>query len=64
MPRRVTYIVANIDKALEFEWVADLLDGDRFELNFILLNPGPSTLEAELVQRRIPCERVTYRGYR
>ena len=38
MPRRVTYIVANIERAVQFEWVVDLLDGDRFELDFILLN--------------------------
>ena len=64
MPRRVTYIVANIDRAVQFEWVADLLDRDRIELDFILLNPGPSVLEDELARRKIPCERVTYRGYR
>lgn len=64
MPERVTYIVAGIDKAVAFEWVADLLDRDRFELDFILLNPGPSALEVELARRKIPSERVTYRGYR
>ena len=64
MPDRVTYIVSDIDRAVAFEWVADLLDRARFELDFILLNPGPSALETELVRRDIPCERVTYRGYR
>ena len=64
MPHRVTYIIANVDRAVAFEWVVDLLDRDRFELDFILLNPGPSVLEDELAQREIPCERVTYRGYR
>ncbi len=49
---------------MQFEWVADLLDSDRFQLSFILLNPGPSALETELARRKIPCERVTYRGYR
>ncbi len=64
MPSRVTYIIAIVDRAVAFEWVVDLLDGDRFELDFILLNPGPSVLEEKLAQRKIPCERVTYRGYR
>ena len=64
MPHRVTYIIAIVDRAVAFEWVVDLLDRDRFELDFILLNPGPSALEDELVRREIPCERVTYRGYR
>ena len=64
MPRHVTYIIANVDRAAAFEWVADLLDRGRFELNFILLNPGPSVQEAELARRKIPCDRVIYRGYR
>ena len=64
MPQRVVYILADIDKAVAFEWVADLLDRDRFELSFILLNPGPSVLEGELTRREIPWERVTYRGFR
>lgn len=64
MAQRVVYILADIDKAVAFEWVADLLDADRFELSFILLNPGPSALEGELTRRGIPCYRVTYRGYR
>ena len=64
MPHRVTYIVANVDRAVAFEWVADLLDKDRFELDFIILNPGPSALEDALARRGIPYERVIYRGYR
>ncbi len=64
MSQRVVYILADIDKAIAFEWVADLLDSDRFELSFILLNPGPSALEGELTRRGIPWDRVTYRGYR
>jgi glycosyltransferase involved in cell wall biosynthesis len=63
MPHRVTYIVANVDRAVAFEWIADLMDRERFELDFILLNPGPSALEAELAQRKISCQRIIYRGY-
>jgi len=63
MPERITYIVANVDRAVHFEWVASLLDPVAFELNFVLLNPGPSRLEAELKARGILCERVTYCGY-
>jgi len=64
MPLRVTYIVAQVDKAVAFEWLADLLDRSEFELTFILLNPGPSLLEDELRARRIRVDRVRYRGYR
>ncbi|MCZ6805589.1 MAG: glycosyltransferase family 4 protein [Deltaproteobacteria bacterium] len=64
MPPRVTYIVAQVDKAVAFEWLADLIDPSEFELRFILLNAGPSHLEDELMRRRIAVDRVVYRGYR
>ncbi len=64
MAQRVVYILAGIEKAVAFEWVADLLDLEKFELTFVLLNPGPSALEDELARRSIRCERVRYRGYR
>lgn len=63
MPRRVTYILAEVEKAVAFEWIADLLDADAFQLDFVLLNPGPSPLEAEITARGIPCLRVPYRGH-
>ena len=60
--RRVTYIVSNIDKALTFEWVAELLDTERFEVAFILLNPGASELERFCRRNDVPVKRITYRG--
>ncbi|MCL5276215.1 MAG: glycosyltransferase family 4 protein [Deltaproteobacteria bacterium] len=59
---KVTYIVSEISKALEFEWVADYLNKDRFELSFILLNPGSSYLEDYLKKKGIPVKTVRYRG--
>lgn len=41
---KVTYIISNIDKALEFEWVAEKLSKEKFELSFILLNTKKSYL--------------------
>jgi len=64
MAQRLVYIVADIDKAVAFEWIADLLDAERFDVSFVLLNPGPSELERELERRGVPCERIRYRGYR
>lgn len=59
---RVAIIVSNIDKALAFEWIAGGIDSSRFQLSFILLNPGDSHLERYLRAAGIPVERVVYRG--
>ena len=40
MARRLTYIVASVEKAVAFEWLSDSIDRERFDLSFILLNPG------------------------
>ena len=60
--RRITYIVSNIDKALTFELVAEFLDTERFEIAFILLNPGDSALERFCRRMDVPVKRITYRG--
>lgn len=61
-PTRVTYILSNIDRAVEFEWIVDGLDGERFSLSFVLLNSGASHLESFLKSRGIPVIRVPYAG--
>jgi len=61
-PRRITYIVSNIDKALAFEWVVEFLDPERFDVSFVLLNPGDSELERFCRRHRVPVKRITYRG--
>jgi glycosyltransferase involved in cell wall biosynthesis len=60
--KSVTYIISDIGKALAFEWIADSLDGRKYQLSFILLNPGPSPLEEFLKERNIPVHRVICRG--
>jgi glycosyltransferase involved in cell wall biosynthesis len=63
MPTNITYIISNhTEKALAFEWIADGLDKQRFNLSFILLNPTGGDLEDELLKRQIPVVRVRYRG--
>ena len=52
--KRITYIVSNIDKALTFEWAAELLDTDRFSVTFILLNPGDAELERFCQRTGVP----------
>ncbi len=63
MARRLTYIVASVEKAVAFEWLCDSIDRERFDLSFILLNPGRTELEDELQTRGVPSQRITYRGY-
>ena len=55
---KVTYIVSNINKAFAFEWIAEELNKDKFSLSFILLNPGPSSLENELKRLNIKVNRI------
>ncbi|MCW3102499.1 MAG: glycosyltransferase family 4 protein [Bacteroidetes bacterium] len=59
---RITYIISSIDKALEFEQVAEKLGREKFELSFILMNPGGSALENFVDALGIPVYRVTYSG--
>jgi glycosyltransferase involved in cell wall biosynthesis len=60
--KTVCYIISNINKALAFEWIAEGLDKDQFELHFILLNPGGSVLEDFIKQRNISVLRIHYSG--
>lgn len=60
--KKVTYILSHINKALAFEWIAEELDRNAFELSFILLNEGDSYLEQFLKEKQIPVFRVEYAG--
>jgi glycosyltransferase involved in cell wall biosynthesis len=60
--KKITYIISNIDKALAFEWIATHLNKKKFDLRFILLNPGNSALEMFLEKEKIPVKRITYKG--
>lgn len=55
---KVVQIVANINKSLGFEWVATHIDRQRFDLEFILLNPGNSELENFLKRQGIAVTRI------
>ncbi|MDJ1505492.1 glycosyltransferase family 4 protein [Xanthocytophaga agilis] len=59
---RITYILSNINKALAFEWIAQYLDKEKFDLSFILLNPGDSVLERFLTEHKTPFIRISYHG--
>ena len=61
-PIKVIYIISQIDKALEFEWVAEHLDREKFSLAFILLNPGDSALARFVELQGLPVYHVPYSG--
>lgn len=62
MKTKITYIISNVNKALAYEWISTYLNKDKFQLDFILLNPGDSELESFLKESNLPVERVTYNG--
>lgn len=41
--KKIIYILFSIDKALEFEWVAAMLDKSKFDLSFISIHSTPNT---------------------
>jgi glycosyltransferase involved in cell wall biosynthesis len=59
---KIIYIVSNINKALAFEWIAEKLDKSRFDLIFVLLNPGKSDLEEYLISSHIKVYLFPYTG--
>jgi glycosyltransferase involved in cell wall biosynthesis len=60
LKKRVTYIVSDIDKAIAYEWISLLLDKNKFNLSFILLNNSDSYLENFLIKNKIPLSRIQY----
>lgn len=59
---KVTYIISNVNKSVSFEWIAQLLDKEKFELNFILMNNNRSDLEKYLLENRICVQNIRYNG--
>lgn len=55
--QKVTYVVSEIDKSLAFEWIANHLKG-TFDLEFILLNNGPSYLSEYLSKIGVPSKLI------
>jgi len=59
---KVTYVISDINKALSFEWIAELIDKQKIELNFILLNKDNSYLENYLILNGFLVKRITYKN--
>ncbi|MEM7162583.1 MAG: glycosyltransferase family 4 protein [Bacteroidota bacterium] len=64
MKRKVTYILANIDKAFAFEWISFHLDKEKFDLSFILLNNDDTEIESYLRNIGVPVIRIKNKSKR
>lgn len=62
MKKLVAYVIAEVEFAPTFEWVAESNLREEMELIFFLMNPGPSLLEERL--RKLGCRviRIPYAG--
>lgn len=59
---KVTYILANIDKAIAFEWIANHLNRDKFELSFIFMHNKEPFLYNWLKEKNIACFFIKHNG--
>ena len=62
MKIKIVYIIAYIDKALAFEWIADKINSSKFELHFIILNSSDSHLYRWLQSRNISSFYIKHNG--
>ncbi len=62
MKDKIVNILSDINKSLSFEWLASELDKEKYDLRFILLNPGPSELEDFLKEKKIVVKRFFSKG--
>ena len=61
--KKIIYIVSNVDRWIAFEWTVEELSL-KFDLQFILLNPGSSYLENYLLEKGVQTTRINYIGKR
>lgn len=62
MKKKVTYIVSGINRSLAFEWIAEELNKDKFDLTFILLYNGKSEMESVLNNIGVKVLSINYKG--
>ncbi len=61
--KKVMYILSNIDKSNEFEWVADRMDKSRFAISFVSIHSQENTAHHQFCkERNIPFFHVSYAG--
>lgn len=60
MPKKVTYIISNIDRWIAFEWIIENIDRSIVDLNFILINSKDSYFEKYLIDHDIQFVQFNY----
>lgn len=58
----VIVLISNVDKAVGFEWLAERIDRDRFDLSFVLFNEKPSHLGCFLAEKGVRFEEFAFTG--
>ena len=59
---KIVYLLGSVERAQSFEWIADDLDREQFELSFVLFNNHSSLMEEFLLSRGIPVTRIALKG--
>lgn len=59
---KVTYVISHINKSVAFEWIAELIDKEKIELNFVLLNNGNTELEKYLLNHGFLVKKINYKN--
>lgn len=61
MPKKITYIISNIDKAVAFEWIVDQLSS-KIEFSFIFLGAKEGYLYEWLKRKNVTAHFVKYQS--
>lgn len=61
-PKKITYILSNIDKAIAFEWIVEQINQQQIELSFIILNTSDSYLFNWLQSKKIESYIIKHHG--
>ena len=62
MKTKVTYILSNINKAIAFEWIAEKINKELFDISFILLHNSEPFLYSWLKERSIETYYIPHFG--
>jgi glycosyltransferase involved in cell wall biosynthesis len=62
MKKNITIVLSNIFRAVTHEWMIEMLDKEKFNISFILMNPIDSAMEDYLKKNNIKHIRINYRG--
>jgi glycosyltransferase involved in cell wall biosynthesis len=62
MKKNITIVLSNIFRAVSHEWTIEMLDKEKFNISFVLMNPIDSAMEDYLKKSNINYLRIYYRG--